>query len=178
MIQPAGSKKETVMVRPNRGLGELYPDVVIEENHEDSLTITEHPVEQGAAVNDHAYVKPRVVTIRGGVTNAKEEGGNPAKDFYDKLLDLQAKREPFDIITGKREYKNMLLESLTEITSEATENCLMFVAQCREVNIVATQVTSVPPRAQHQSPGKTGATEDKGQKQAQPRKSMLKSGLG
>ena len=178
MIQPPANKKESVMVQPQRGLGGLYPDIMVEESHEDALTITEHPVEQGAAINDHAYVKPKEVTLRGGVTNAKSSGGNPARDFYDKLLELQAKREPFDIITGKRQYKNMLLESLSETTTDATENCLLFVAQCREVIIVSTQTTSVPPSSKHASPAKTGAITDKGQQQAQPRQSILKSGLG
>ncbi len=166
-----------VLVRPERSIGGLYPDVVVEEQHTDELEITEHPVEQGAAIHDHAYKKPMTVSIRAGVTDAKAGGGEkPSVEFYDKLLELQAKREPFDIITGKRKYSNMLVKSLSVLTGADTENCLMFTAECQEVIIVSTQVTAVPPRARHANPAKTGATEDKGQKQA--RKSMLKSGLG
>lgn len=170
-----------VLIRPRRSIGGLYPDVVVEEQHEDSLQITEHPVEQGAAVNDHAFKKPEVVTIRGGVSDSSPGGGEkPSVEFYEKLLELQKKREPFDIVTGKRQHKNMLLESITEITGQDTENSLMFTAQCREVIIVKTQVASVPPRKNHANPGKTGATTDKGQQQAQPQKrqSMLKAGIG
>ena len=137
-----------VLVRPRRSIGGLYPQVVVEEAHEDSLEITEHPVEQGAAVNDHAFKKPEAVTIRGGVSDSSPgDGDKPSQEFYEKLLELQAKREPFDIVTGKRMHKNMLLESLTVVTDPDTENCLMFTAQCREVIIVKTQVASVPPRA-------------------------------
>lgn len=169
-----------VLVQPRRSIGGLYPDVVVEESHEDSLEITEHPVEQGADISDHAFKKAEVVTIRGGVTNAKDAEGSPAQEFYDKLLELQKKREPFDIVTGKRLHKNMLLESLTVLTDSNTENCLMFTAQCREVILVKTQTTSVPPRKNHANPGKTGGTADKGQKQAQskPRQSMIKAGFG
>jgi hypothetical protein len=168
-----------VLVRPRRSIGGLYPDVVVEEAHEDSLEITGHPVEQGAAVNDHAFKKPEAVTIRAGVSDSKSGGGEkPSVAFYDKLLELQAKREPFDIVTGKRLHKNMLLESLSVVTDPDTENCLMFTAQCREVIIVKTQVTSVPPRKNHASPGKTGATTDAGQQQPQTRRSILKGGLG
>lgn len=168
-----------VLVRPRRSIGGLYPDVIVEESHEDSLQITEHPVEQGAAINDHAFKKPEVVTIRGGVSDSSAEGGEkPGQEFYEKLLELQKKREPFDIVTGKRQHKNMLLESLSVVTGPDTENCLLFTAGCREVILVKTQVTSVPPRKNHASPGKTGATDDKGQKQAQPRQSILKGGLG
>lgn len=168
-----------VLVRPRRSIGGLYPDVVVEESHEDSLEITEHPVEQGADISDHAFKKAEVVTIRGGVSDSSPDGGEkPSVEFYDKLLELQAKREPFDIVTGKRLHKNMLLESLTEVTDPDTENSLIFTAQCREVIIVKTQVTSVPPRKVHANPGQTGATTDAGQQQPQPRRSILKGGLG
>lgn len=168
-----------VLVRPRRSIGGLYPDVIIEESHEDSLEITEHPVEQGAAIHDHAFKKPETVTIRGGVSDASDSGGEKASvEFYEKLLELQKKREPFDIVTGKRRHKNMLIESLSVITGPDTENCLVFTAECREVIIVKTQVTSVPPRRNQASPGKTGATADKGQQQPQRRQSILKGGLG
>lgn len=168
-----------VLVRPRRSIGGLYPQIVVEESHEDSLEITEHPVEQGAAINDHAFKKPESVTIRGGVSDSSPEGGEkPSQEFYDKLLELQKKREPFDIVTGKRLHKNMLIESLTVVSDAETENALLFTAQCREVIIVKTQVTSVPPRKNHANPGKTGATVDAGQQQPQKRQSILKGGLG
>jgi hypothetical protein len=133
-------------------------------------------VEQGAAVNDHAYKKPETVTIRAGVSDSNAAGNDrAARDFYDKLLELQKKREPFDIVTGKRLHKNMLLESLSVVTDAATENSLIFTAECREVILVRTQVTTVPPRERHAS-SKTSATDDKGQKQ--PRQSMARAGLG
>ena len=172
-----------VFLRPRRGLGGLYPDVVVEESHEDSLEITEHPVEQGAAINDHAFKKPEIVTIRGGA-GAGVGGEAPGVEFYNQLLALQRSREPFDIITGKRQYKNMLLETLTVTTDANSENCLQFTAQCREVIIVAMQVTSVPPRDRHASPGATGATQAAGQKQLQEQESsgrgssMLHSAVG
>lgn len=170
--------KTPVLVRPQRSIGGLYPDVTIEEKHTDDLEITEHPVEQGAAVHDHAFKKPEAVSIRSGVTDAKKSGGErPSQEFYDKLLELQAKREPFDIITGKRKYKNMLIKSLFALSDPENENCLIFTAECQEVIIVATQVTSVPPRAKQANPAKTGATGDKGQVQAQ-RTSALGSAAG
>lgn len=170
---------EPVLVRPRRSIGGLYPGVIVEEAHEDSLEITEHPVEQGAAINDHAFRKPEAVTIRGGVSDSASGGiGAASVEFYGKLLELQKKREPFDIVTGKRQHRNMLIESLSVITDPDTENCLMFTARCREVIIVKTRVTSVPPRKNQANPGKTGETLDKGQQQPQSRKSILKGGLG
>src|SRR5260363_358530 len=57
---------QSVLIRARRSIGEIVPNVVIEEVHQDALTITEHPVEQGAAIADHAYVRPAEVVMRCG----------------------------------------------------------------------------------------------------------------
>ena len=164
-----------------RHLGELQFEVVVEESHEDSVTITEHPVEQGAKVNDHAYVMPARVSIRAGMSDAT--GYGKAREMYDRLLDLMRRREPFAIVTGKRLYENMLVQSVSCTTDKSTEQVLLVTAECREVILVRTQTTSVPPRKNHKNAGRTGGTADKGQKQArasqkEPPRSMLKAALG
>jgi len=158
-----------------RNLGGLQFAVTVEEQHEDKLTITEHPVEQGANINDHAYVNAAVLTIRAGVSDTAGEG--KAQEMYEKLLELQRKREPLSIVTGKRLYENMLLENVSTMTDKATEKTLLVTAQCREVIIVRTQTASVPPRSRHKNAAKTGGVSDKGQKQAKPQ-SIFKAGFG
>jgi hypothetical protein len=71
---------EPVLIQPRRSLGGLYPDVVVEESHDDALEITEHPVEQGASISDHAFKKPQTVTIRGGRLRSKEGRGNRRRE--------------------------------------------------------------------------------------------------
>lgn len=171
---------QSIEIRPSRGLGGLYPDVVIEEAHDDSITKTEHPVEDGANISDHAYVNPPVVVIRAGVSDS---GGSlfsaakPSMEFYEKLLALQRSLEPFDIITGKRTYKNMLLDRLSVVTDVDTNSVLSFVAECSQIIIAQTQTVSVPPRSVHKNPGKTGGTSDKGQKQPKEKDpSVMKKG--
>ena len=144
---------ERVFLRPLRSLGGLSFDVVVSEEHEDTLTIAKHPVEQGANISDHAYRNPCKVVIRGA--SSESTYGLPVWDpynatLYNALLALQNAREPFDIVTGKRKYGNMLLEKLTVI-------------------IVRTQVMAVPAEpGRHRNPAKTGGTANKGQKQAVP----------
>lgn len=76
-----------VFVRPTRSIGGVSADVTIEEVATDELEITEHPVEQGANVADHAYVRPAKITIRGGVTNSSRTvsagGDKRAVTFYE-----------------------------------------------------------------------------------------------
>ena len=163
---------ERVFLRPLRSLGGLSFDVVVSEEHEDTLTIAKHPVEQGANISDHAYRNPCKVVIRGA--SSESPYGLPVWDpynatLYNALLALQNAREPFDIVTGKRKYGNMLLEKLTVTTTPDSEHALMVTAECREVIIVRTQVIAVPAEpGRHRNPAKTGGTANKGQKQAVP----------
>lgn len=64
----------SLLVRPQRGLftnaedgppdAILLPQTVLEEHHDDDLQITEHPVEYGANITDHAFKLPARVVIR------------------------------------------------------------------------------------------------------------------
>ena len=160
--------EEPATLRPQRSIGGVTFDVVVEEQHEDTLEITEHPVEHGANISDHAFMKPASVTIRAGVSDGSGSiaGEKAGVSVYEALQTLQKAREPFDIITGKRKYRNMLIEMLSVLTDADSENAL-----------VKTQTVSVPPRSRHRNAGKTGGTANKGQKQAK-RQSILKAGIG
>lgn len=173
------------LIRPSRSLGGLAFDIVVEETHEDGLVITEHPVERGAVISDHAYLKPKTVSIRGGASeagsslNPESSSDQRTVVLYDKLLELQASCVPFDVITGKRSYKNMLLETLSVTTDATSTSTLWVMADCREVIIVETQVTSVPPRTRHANGAKTGGIADKGDKQlTEEKRSTIASAAG
>lgn len=168
-----------ITIRPKRNLGGITATVVIEEIASDDLAITEHPIQQGADITDHAYKKNASVQIRA----MWDDSVKPLNEIYDDLLKLQASRIPFDVITGKRSYKNMLFQSLGQSTDSATEKCLSITAQLYEANIVSVEVTAVPPRARQRNAAKTGATENAGTKTAQnandsKRRSALKVLVG
>jgi hypothetical protein len=66
-----------ILVSPQRGFynltlpdGSLLPSIAaqatIEEKHLDEMEITEHPVEQGAAITDHMYKLPARVSLQLG----------------------------------------------------------------------------------------------------------------
>lgn len=179
----------SLLFRPRRGFfptdsTPISAQITVEEIHHDELEITEHPVEQGAAIADHAFKRPAEVVIRCAWSNSPSANrgligtavglgatiggpivgnllaagqtfkaaqsllsGNDAaqvKAVYQQLLELQESREPFDVFTGKRIYKDMLFRSLTVETTQKTENSLAVVAVLRQVIIVTTQEVSVP----------------------------------
>jgi hypothetical protein len=157
----------------NSSLGSFSLYVMIEERHHDELVITDHPVEQGAAISDHAYKKPSELTMTIGWTNSSLASigtlqfGNYSRSTYQDLLALQKQRIPFDISTGKRKYSNMLIQSLDTTTDAKTENSLIVTLHCREVIIVQTTTTQLQPAANMTSPQKTAATSNTGTKQPQ-----------
>jgi len=147
---------------PRRAIGEFTATVVVDETSHDGLEVTQHPVQQGASITDHAFVKPATVSITAMWDGVDE----PLEETYEKLLKLQASRDPFDIVTGKRVYRNMLFTSLSVTTDAMTENALSVYAEFVEVLITTLAITSVPSRDKQKNAGKTGATQRAGKKSA------------
>jgi hypothetical protein len=157
----------------NSPLGNFHLYVTIEEQHHDEMVITDHPVEQGAAITDHAYKKPAELTLTIGWTNSSLAAltslqlGGYAAFAYKTLLQLQAIRTPFSISTGKRRYSNMLIQSLSTTTDAKTEESLIVTMHCREVIIVQTTTTALQPAENQANPAKTAATANAGTKTPQ-----------
>jgi hypothetical protein len=54
--------------------GAIIPDVTIEEQHSDRLTVTQHPIADGSPIHDHAYKLPATVVMRIGFSNSNIVG--------------------------------------------------------------------------------------------------------
>jgi hypothetical protein len=185
--------EQVIQVTPVRMIGPFTAQVTIEERHRDEMVITDHPVESGAVISDHAFMLPSSVTIRAGwsespggdsdVGSLLDDGGafdglsgltsmtsgegvGSLRDMYENMRQLQASRIPFEILTGKRIYKNMLIRSMDTLSDKENENSMVLTIECREVQIVTTQVVAVgaPPEAQ-QEPESTAPVVEKGTKQ-------------
>lgn len=132
-----------VLLRNKRSIGTIVPQVVIEEQAIDDLFITSHPVERGANITDHAVKQPVQLLMRcgwsysGTLTNITSSGLAPGpREAYQALLDLQDSRQPFDVVTPKRTYKNMLIKRLTQTTATDSENALLVEVEMQEVILV------------------------------------------
>lgn len=158
-------------VKPLRKIGEIEVHVIINESATDVLTITKQPVQQGASITDHAYMEP---TLFNCTILFRDNLSKSLSKMYQDLLDLQVSRVPFDIVTPKRIYRNMLISTIGQVTDKSTENCLSITLQCQEVIIVSVTTTTVP-RIKQKNPGATGKTEDVGKKSAL---FTLKQGIG
>jgi hypothetical protein len=126
----------------SRSFGTIIPDIVVRETHHDHLTITKHPVEIGAAISDHCYKEPPIVEMECGCSNSTAQSEGYVQSVYQEILALQAKRQPFSVSTGKRQYSNMLIGDIVVVTDEKSEHALHFTAKFQNVIIVSTQTTS------------------------------------
>lgn len=173
---------------PKGRIGDIEIAATLEEIYTDTLQVTEHPVEVGAAITDHAYMRPKEVVIKCGWTNStldellsavgelfgdESSVSDYVTSVYENLRVLQSSREPFDIVTTKRQYSNMVMVSLQVTTDQQTSNVLMVTATCRQIFIVETQATTIPPQEAQADPASTAATQNAGVKQTQPAAPMM-----
>lgn len=159
---------EDILITTHRSLGTIVPNVVVEEQHRDELLITEHPIEQGAAISDHAYKRPAEVTMRCGWSNSSPYSDGTEdyiKDVYQLLLKLQASAVPFNLVTGKRVYRDMLVSSLNVQNDAAAEYALLVVATLRQIIRVQTQSVTLAPQPAQKNPDQSSPTIDNGTKQ-------------
>lgn len=157
---------------------ELLPQIVVEERGIDQLRLTQHPVEQGAAITDHAYKLPAQVQIRASWSFGAQPGANAPggvatdpsflSSIYDVLLGLQVNRQFVSLVTGKRTYQNMLLETLALTTDERSENVLNIVANFQEILIATTQTITVPAASVMKNAPSNAAPSPQGQTSALP----------
>ena len=176
----------------SRNIGGVIPNVVIQEVHDDAVTVTQHPVEYGAAISDHAYREPSQVMmtvgwtpssllVNGVLSGSIFKGLQSLDDVYQSLLGIQRLREPFDLITGKRAYENMMITALSVTTDKDTENALIVTVTMTEVLRARTMVIPAEPEKQTE-PSKTSTPANAGVKQPQTpapaqNKSVLKSAM-
>lgn len=162
-------------------IGSIIVDTTIEELYEDTLEVTEHPVQAGAQITDHSFKRPMDVILRcgwsdssinallgGAVANSQEwtGGQTAASDYvagiYSQLLALQESRQTLSLLTGLRLYTSMLIIGLHVRRDQRTKYALMVEAQFRQVILVDTQTATLPPQANQATPASTAQVVDAG----------------
>jgi hypothetical protein len=190
-------------IRAQRKIDTIIPDVTIEEHFSDRATVTLHPLAKNSPVSDHMFMLPRTVTMRVGWSNSNIVGGlveagtglisgaaslsdtgsnvlglfteQRVIGIYQKLLALQAKREPFTLITGKRTYdgqgtnaQKVVITELSVANDHHTEYALILECHMQEVLTVDLGDADSPPQDAQTMPEKTQATTDAGNQQPAP----------
>ncbi len=176
-----------VTLTGGKKIGGVPISAIVEEVYSDNVMITEHPIEKDAPINDHAYVRPREIVMKCGWSNADYSAllGSAVVSFdptgantmatgtyidaiYSQLLQLQANSERIDVVTTRRKYSNMLIQGLTVVTDQKSSSALLVTATLKQVIIVSTKATTLPPKANQANPAATAETVNAGVKSAVP----------
>lgn len=137
--------QQLLMVKTN--LGGYFFDAVFSVDTEHSLTITQHPVQTGANISDHAFVNPIRMTMQVGVSDCMAyrsgadyggDGGTKSVQAYRLLCKLQELRTPMQVVTRLNTYQNMLIESI-EVNDDVSTLCALKAT----VNLVQVLVVNV-----------------------------------
>lgn len=161
-----------ISVVPKRRLGTITGYTTFEETGTDRLAVTRHPVEQGASITDHSYKQPAELVIDIGFSNSDAAAffdPNYINTKYQELLDLQVSRDPVDVVTGKRLYKNMLITAIAQNTNNTNPQALSLIITLEQVIIVQTSTVNAPPAADQQYPEQTNSVTNRGAQQAIPK---------
>jgi len=152
------SRDETQLIEIKTGLYDsnnsnyYFFDAVFSEDHTTSVKMTEHPVQTGANIVDHAYKMPAFLSLEIGMSDAmqslvpNEWSGAYTKSVsaYRKLLELQDNRLPLTIHTRLNKYYNMVIEQITVHDDYRTQNGLRCTINFKQllVALVATTTSS------------------------------------
>lgn len=153
------------------GLDELPFDLLIDESHAMRFDISDHAVENGAAVSDHVTRRLRSVTVTGLFTNHPSNGvdyaqktsdgyelaqdevdlesgelsavTNRAQANWTQLQKIASEREPVTLYTALETYVNVVITELRASRGPQDGEAVKFTMTLREVRSVALSGTSV-----------------------------------
>lgn len=148
-------------------IGTIRFDATLQETHQDSNDITDHPVEEGYNVADHVRQKPPVLTLSGVISNTPlsaeqtqrivDAGGGVsvttttqtnqpvdatgyAQKAYSGLLDLM-RGQLVRVVTATRSYDDMMIADITVPRDPRTGDALAFQIQLKQIRIVQNKTT-------------------------------------
>jgi hypothetical protein len=137
-------------------IGGYIFDAYLNIQHENEVTITEHPIETGAAVSDHAYIMPSKLTFQIGMTDCAQDiipgqfsgGSSRAVTAYSLLQEMKANRIPMEVVTRLATYENMLVQSVTAPDDHTTAHALKAAVVMQEIMVAVVKTVKISSRAQ------------------------------
>ena len=147
-------------------------DAVLSTEHKGTVTVTQHPVQFGASVTDHAINDPDEVMLSIGMTDTMEGvGNNHSVNAFTQLKAIKEARRPVTLVTRLYRYVNMLITSLSAPDDYTTMNGLK--ANIIFTNIEVVQVGTVTVQ-ETVSASKTTSTTSTAKEKSKAKKSSKK----
>lgn len=195
---------EQIAITPRNNIGGVEVQATLEEVYNDSLQLTDHPVEAGAQITDHSFKRPTELVLRCGWSNSSpqalvgaatalagaasafaqglaqgadlrtagaiisdsiETANSFVSSIYSQLRALQQSRQPLTVTTSLRQYSNMLITNIAVQRDTRSANSVLASVTLREVILVSTVTSTLPPQANQANPASTAGVQNLGQQQ-------------
>lgn len=149
---PVDDEKQLIYIKTN--IGGWFFDAVMREEHTTKIKMTEHPVQTGANIVDHAYMEPATLTMEIAMSDCMAtmvkgqftKGPTKSVSAYQLLLSLQQARLPYQVHTRLNLYKNMLIEEITAPDDYKTQFGMRCTVTLKEIFVVEVSTTTVSAR--------------------------------
>ena len=153
-------------------ISELVVDAFLSENHELKAEVAEHPLESGSNFVDHIGNQSVSVQLEGIISNTpmtlmgltvykslknwqEEESNDLAEKAFRELEKIFYERKPITISTSLKDYKNMVLESLSIERGPTSSSSLRFRCSAKQIRIIELNHISIPePKVKRVKPKK------------------------
>lgn len=144
-------------------------DCVPRISHEQVIVTTDHPVQTGSSISDHAYMRPARLSLEIGMSDTMDSytvdmwtGGlqsspgtqSKSVNAFQTLLAIQKSRIPVQITTRLNSYSNMIFESIEPEETYETVTGLRVTIRLRQIFVASTQL--VPNSSRPQDTSSTG----------------------
>ncbi|USG65159.1 hypothetical protein NDK47_24050 [Brevibacillus ruminantium] len=132
-------------------VGGYFFDAYLRSTHASRLNITEHPVQTGAALTDHAFLQPKELTMEIGMSDTAASlipgqftgGWSRSVQAFKVLQELQALRVPLQVHTRLGLYQNMLIEEINAPDDYTTLYGLRCTVTLREIMVAQVRTVKI-----------------------------------
>lgn len=114
-------------------------DLTIEELHERSAEVTQHPVESGGTISDHVILQPERLRLDGFVTDARlrDPEATRTQSAFADLDTAWSSGQLVQVITARKTYQDMVITRL-DLPYDRPES-MQFSVELQQIKIVDAQ---------------------------------------
>ncbi|GAB6170546.1 hypothetical protein JCM15765_03950 [Paradesulfitobacterium aromaticivorans] len=153
---PSNDPNLQQLIYAKTNIGGFFFDAFLQVDYSRSLTITEHPVETGASISDHAYINPVQLIMQIGMSDAVKgvvsgqfsQGVSRSLTAFQVLAELQQQRIPLNVMTRMGSFGNMLVETISVPDDYTTLYGLKATVSLREVFVATVKTVKISARPQ------------------------------
>jgi len=125
--------------------GVIDVDIVVTETENLNNIVTDKTIEDGSHIADNNVILPTTLTVTGFVLPGEDI---TADERFQAIIDLRLTREPFDVLTSRGVFENMVFDGrITVNRSQRNTNAISFTANLKEFIFVTSSSRFIPTTA-------------------------------